>query len=177
MAIEIEQGVKIKSIFWPIVLLVFSLMAATGFLISYLYVSQSYSDLESQAAEVRQGLVKSAEEKALEDELTGYQEKISIFEKIFSEHKKTHNAITLMESICHPDVYFSGFSFDAKTGQASLDAKALDFFTVSQQILILKDKKDIFSNIVLSQISQEEEKSKGIGFSISFIIDPQILKQ
>ncbi|MCX6760233.1 MAG: hypothetical protein NTW46_02725 [Candidatus Nealsonbacteria bacterium] len=172
MAIEIERRTEINKLLWPIAFLVFSLVVSTTLLVSYFYFDSAYNELFNNLVEKQKGLVKTAEEKALEDSLTGYQNKINIFGKIFEDHRKVVNILSFIEKTCHPSVYFSDISYDVKTGETSLDGTAADFMTVSQQVIIFKEQKDIVKKVSLKSLAPSENGD--IGFSLTLTIDPNI---
>lgn len=172
MAIEIERRTELNKLFWPIAFLVFSLAVLMALVVSYFYFESAYKDLFATFTEKQKGLVKTAEEKALEDSLLGYQKKIGIFEEIFKDHRNVLNIFSFVEKTCHPGVYFSDIKYDVKTGEATLSGTAADFMTVSQQVIIFKEQKDIVKKVVLSDLSPKE--SGEVGFSLALSIDPNV---
>lgn len=172
MAIEIERRTEINKLFWPIAFLLFALAVSVTLSVSYFYFDNAYNELYNTLAEKQKGLVKTAEEKALEDSLVGYQNKINIFGKVFEEHRKVVNILSFVEKTIHPGVYFSKISYDVKTGETSLNGAAADFMTVSQQVIIFKEQKDIVKKVTLSSLAPSEKG--GIGFSLALSIDPNI---
>lgn len=172
MAIEIERRTEVNKLLWPIAFLIFSLIVVVTLLVSYFYFDNAEKEALLKLSEKQQGLVKTAEEKALEDSLSGYQAKISMFEEVFKDHRKAQNALLFVEKICHPDVYFSKVSYDLKTGGLSLDGSAADFLTVSQQVIIFKQEKDIVKSVSLENLTPTEDGS--INFSLKVNVDKAI---
>jgi hypothetical protein len=172
MAIEIGRRTEVSKLFWPIAFLIFTLIILATLLVSYFYFDNAYNESLNVFTEKQKGLVKTAEEKALEDSLVGYQNKINIFGKIFDEHRKVLNIFAFVEKTCHPSVYFSKLSYDVKTGETSLDGTAADFMTVSQQVMIFKDQKDVVKKVALGSLAPSEKGD--IGFSLKLTIDPNI---
>lgn len=172
MAIEIERRTEINKLLWPIAFLIFSLIVLLTLFGSYFYFDSVCKEVLNAINEKQKGLVKTAEEKALEDSLAGYQGKISIFENVFRDHRKVLNIFSFIEKTCHPSVYFSDIKYDVKTGETLLDGVATDFMTVSQQVIIFKEQKDIIKKVVLASLAPSETGE--INFSLTLSIDPNI---
>jgi len=172
MAIEIERRTEVNRLLWPIAFLIFSLLVSVTLLVSYFYFDNVSKETLLKLNEKQQGLVKTAEEKALEDSLMGYQAKINMFEGVFKDHRKAQNILLFVENICHPEVYFSKVSYDLKTGELALDGLAFDFITVSQQVIIFKQQKDIVKSVSLASLAPTEDGS--IKFSLKVGVDEGI---
>lgn len=172
MAIEIERKTEVNKLLWPIAFLVFSLIVFITVLVSYFYFDSVYKEELSFLIEKQKSLVKTAEEKALEDSLLGYQNKIDVFKKAFERHKNVLNVFSFIEKTCHPKVYFSNISYDAGTGQTSLEGSAADFMTVSQQVIIFKQQKDVVKKVSLASLSPSEKGD--VSFSLVLNVDPNI---
>lgn len=172
MAIEIEQRTEVNKLVWPIAFLVFSLAAAATLLVSYFYFSNSYNESLLVLGEKQKRLSLTEDEKALEDSLIRYQNKIQMFGEVFKDHKKAGSLLSFVEKTCHPGVYYSKISYDLKTGDLSLEGLANDFMIVSQQVIIFKQQKDAVSKVLLDNLSPKEDG--GISFSLKINVDPDI---
>lgn len=172
MAIEIEGRTQINRLLWPVAFLIFSFIVLTTLLVSYFYFDNGYNELFSALNEKQKGLVKTADEKALEDSLAGYQKKINVFGKVLEEHRKVANIFSFIEKTCHPNVYFSKISYNMESGKISLEGIAADFMTISQQVIIFKEQKDNVKTVFLNSLEPLEKV--GIKFSIALDVNPAI---
>lgn len=178
MAIEIIPKKKAKISFWPKVLLAVGLILLLAFLGSYFYLQKAQQDLSEAIEEKNRALVKTPEERTLEESLLLVEAKVKSFGGLLSKHKKTENVFKFLEEITHPKVWFSSFDLNTEEGTIGLSGTAEDFVALEQQRLILLElisAEDTFLKAInLSGISMEE--GGGINFSLQLTLDPQIFK-
>ena len=150
---------------------------AVAFLIGSFFIWFTLNQMVKSSNVALEKIEKSlAEEKTakktLEDEVLSYKEKLDDFSLIFNSHKMNTRFFEFLESITHPKVFFSNFSLDSSKTKASFSGKTDSFKSLGQQILILKEQKNI-KELVLSKVSLGKEG--GIEFSIDFYFDPEVL--
>jgi hypothetical protein len=140
--------------------------------ISYFLVSQSIKASQKTQSELTAQLEEqSSKSSELETEIKTYQKKIKDFSAVLSGHPENLGAFSLIEQQCHPRVWFSKFSLDAKVGKVALLGTAKSFQDLGQQMLIFRDEKMI-KNAILESITIGQTGE--IGFSASLLLDPSI---
>lgn len=177
MAIEIEPRteVKIKRLFLPSLFLIFSLLIALNLTISFVYFHLSSEEFSKKIKEKEKLLLKNETEKELENKIILYEGKIRNFKKLLSKHKNLRNVFNFIEQISHPDVWFKSFSFETESGSLTLTAETKNLMTVSQQIIILREQKEIIDKINLSNVGMND-KGK-VNFSLELTLSPKIFEQ
>jgi hypothetical protein len=174
MAIELEQGLD-KSKIWSIIIFVIAVLVSVFLLSTYLYLEISSKNITGQIQEKDKQLLETEPEKNAREELALYETKINDYKQLLDSHKKTGNVFFNIEKMTHPQIWFSNFSFEENSNNVILSATAPDFITISQQIIIFEEQKDILSKIKLSGLSRGEDGS--VKFSLTLTFAPQVFKQ
>jgi hypothetical protein len=174
MAIEIIPRPKVELPVWVIIIFVACAVLILGLGGSYFYFEQGSRKLTRQIEEKEMAIVKTPEEIILEESVLSKERKINAFAGLLSGHNKVANVFAFLESVCHPQVWFSDFNFSSGQNSVTVKGKAASFVVLGQQISILKNEQ-ILKNVTLSDLSMSEEG--GITFSIQLTLDPQIYKQ
>lgn len=173
MAIEFIPKPKIKIPAWAIILLIFCIILLLGGLGSYLYFDKTSKKLSRQIQEKENALIETPSEKELKENLFFTEKKINNLGNLISARRKSFNIFTFLEEICHPQVWFSEFSFDSKGESVAVKGKAEGLVSLGQQISALK-KEQILKKINLSGVSMGQDGK--IEFSLQLTFDPQIFK-
>jgi hypothetical protein len=174
MAIEIESGFSLKKSVLPITVFLIGLIIASFLVASYIFLYFSSDEITQQIEEKNESLAETPSEKALREEVSGYQSRINNFNTLLENRKRATNVFSFLEQICHPDVWFKNLNYKAEDNSVFIRATAPDFIVLAQQLLILKQHQDILSKITLSDIGAGEEEE--IGFSLNLVLAPQIFK-
>lgn len=172
MAIEIGQNAERRGADKLTLPLFFSIVLLMTFLGAYAYITISLNktneEIEKKEAEIAEI---SYQRKDIEQIVSPYGEKVDNFKEIFQKRRDVVNVFPVVESLTHPYVWFSGFSFDTENN-VSLSGKARDFTSLGQQIIILRNIPNL-KEITISGIQPEEEE---VSFSLSFSVDSNILR-
>lgn len=160
---------------WREILFYLSIILLLITISSYFILDHRLKNSEKVLANLRERLAleKTAEEIALEKEISSWQKKIEDFGKLIREHIFSSNFYTFLERVCHPQVFFSKSELIPANGKAILDGQAENFIVLSQQISILKSKKEI-KNLNLSKV--EIGKEGKINFTLNLSLDPILFK-
>ncbi len=108
----------------------------------------------------------SKENHNIELQVSEISKRLERFSKAFSSRSVEYDFLDFVRSFCHTRVSFSSLSFDNKTGSTALSGETDSYKSLSEQILILKDLKNI-SNLLVSDVSLGKEGN--VSFKISFI--------
>ena len=156
-------------------LLCFSLVLFVGAILS-LFVLDFYQSKSEKNFRQIENLIAEKEtpaNKALEQEVLKYKEKIDKIASLLVSHQKSSAFFPLLGKFSHPKVAFSSLSLNLKENKATLAGTTESFQTLGQQIHVLKREKSI-TNANVSGISIG---AKGdIKFSLDLSLDPQIFK-
>lgn len=175
MVIEIVPKEKIKaltreSIFFYLSLVLLILVLALFFFFSY-SEKKGLETLEKLDEAIAK--LKTEEERELSQKLLGAKKRIEAISTLLSSHKKSTNVFDLLEKVTHPKVFLYDFSLDTGEGSVSFQGKTESFKALGQQIIIFKEEEFI-KEINLSQANMGKEGE--IDFSVSLLLDPEILK-
>lgn len=173
MAIEIIPKARIKIPTWTVFLLVFDVIIILGLGATYFYFYQTSKKMTQVIEEKKQALIDTPQEKALEANILLQEKRINTFSRVLSEHRQVKNIFTFLEEACHPEVEFGNFNFDSKDNSVTVSGKTVSFIVLGQQIMILKNKKEL-SKITLSGVSLSKEGD--IIFSLQLTFNPQIFQ-
>jgi hypothetical protein len=173
MAIEIIPKAQVKKPLAINYLYYFALALLISSFFIWFILNQMIKSSNVALEKIEKSLAdEKATKKALEDEVLNYKDKINDFSFIFSSHKMNTKFFNFLESITHPKVFFSDFTFNPAKGKVSFSGKTDSFESLGQQILILKEQKNI-KELVLSKVGLGKEG--GIEFSIDFSFDPEVV--
>ncbi len=172
MAIEVSEAKidKTKKAY-PLWILSIALALIVAGAYGYIYfltnrIEGEIKGKETQIEEIKRGIAEK------ERYVESTSKKISDFRMILEEQKNVVRIFSVVEGMTHPSVWFNSFSFETSTGKASLTGEARDFTALGQQIMIARD----FSGLNNPSFSNIRETESGVGFSLSFEINPQILR-
>lgn len=155
-----------------LVAVLFAVLSIAGYFIlnySYQKTFQALEDVEKHLDEDKT----LGEIDILEKEIFDYQRKINDFSEILESHQYSSKIFNLVESLTHPQVMWSDFSFDEKNLTVSLSGLTQNFQILGQQILIL-EKEESLKEVSLSDVELGEEGK--IIFKVVFNLDTKILK-
>lgn len=176
MAIEIIPKPVEKIPFWQNFLFYFSVILLIISISSYF----GFGYLLDKNKVIFEGLEetlkreKTPEESALEDKVLGYQKKINTFSQLISEHFYGSEVFSLIEKLCHPQVWFSQFGFNFPEYSLMLSGNSDSFSVVGQQLLLF-EKESLIKEVNLSQLNLGKEGK--IDFIINLSLDPTIFKK
>lgn len=117
-------------------------------------------------------------EKSL-DKILVLQKKLGLVKNLINEHIYWTNFFKFLENNTLVDVYYSGFGGDVG-GNYVLAASAKDFYTLAEQIKILRSNNKVLSVSTAGGQVVSAEKNEGrsqINFNINLTIDPKIFNE
>jgi len=160
----------VRGTFW----LSLILMIVSVGLFFFLQAQVSSLDHQKQALE-RQlaNITTSSSQKELEREISKLSEKIQDFSYILKDHKKSSKFFEFLQDSTHPKVQFVSLNLDVKNYQAHLTGKTENFKTLGEQLLILKQNKNIKGLDVSNIILDREGKVK---FDLMFSFSQELIK-
>lgn len=173
MAIEIESGFSVRKSVLPILVLLISVAVLIFLVSSYVFLNISSQKISKDIEEKDKKLLETPEELALKKEVSVYQTNIENFKTLIDLHKKPGGIFSFLEEVCHPNIWFTGFNFTLDGNKVSVEGSAKDFIVLAQQLMILKQHKDVLTQITVSDINSGEEGE--ITFSLNLAFADQIL--
>lgn len=173
MAIEIIPKQKLKKITLANIILYLVLVVFLAFFVIYFILNHFFLKTDQELSDIEKNLIRTSEEKKLEDEIFDYQKKIKDFSLLLSDHRFPVNFFNFLEKINHPKIWLSNFTLDLKNGQATISGQTENFEILGQQILIFK-KEVLIKDINLSRVSISKEGKVEFDFQLTF--DPKIFK-
>lgn len=173
MVIQIIPKQQEKSFSILNVLFYLSLVLLFASMIAYFVLFYFLKNTEEKISSLDEQIAAAAAspEAAVSQELILYQGKINNFSSLMSAHKYSSQVFPLIESLVHPKVSFSSFSFDMETRIVTVSGKTDNFLTLGQQTDILKGEK-LIQNVELSDISFDEDGK--VSFAFELVLDPQV---
>jgi Tfp pilus assembly protein PilN len=179
MAIEIGPKPKTRKISFPDVIFYVVLVLFLVLVAAYFALGFYQKKMETQLTEIKKSLEKTAEEKALEEEIFGSAEKIGLqqeiqdFRDLVANHEMPLNVFNFLQESTHPRVWFQKFSLNVQQASLSLSGFAEDLEALSQQIVIFRNQ-EIIKSTNLSGMSVTKEGD--VSFNFQLTLDPKIFK-
>lgn len=159
-----EQGTSL--FYFSILIFIVSVVAFLVFLFLEKKVQGEIDDLEKTLLKAKPPL-----EKILKD----LEKDINNFEILLQNHIFPSKIFDFVEKKVHPRVFVQRFIFNVEgsTSTVSLEGKTDDFYTLGQQMLILKNENKLF-NLVLEGI--QIDKDQRVEFNLKFNLKEEIIK-
>lgn len=171
--VEIIPKPPIKLPAWLNGLFYFSLFLFLATVVSFFIFSNSSKNYRVELENLEKSITeqRTPEILTLEQEISGYQEKIANFSILLQNHLFPSNLLKFWEKMSHPKVWFSQFSLNSSEGQLTLTGSADSFLSVGQQLLILKEEP-LIKSFNLSDISIS--KKGEVEFTLNVFLNPKI---
>ncbi len=157
---------------WLNILFYFALALLIFSIVSYFILGSSLRNAQKNLVDLKNTLAgeETPEKIALEKEVLNYDKKVKDFSRLIVQHLTSSKIFVFIEKTCHPKVWFSRFSLDPRSGQATFSGKAQSFESLGQQLLILKDES-LVKSLGLKKVSIGKEGE--INFELSLSLDLQ----
>jgi len=139
--------------------------------ILFYFESQARSALSSLEDQILQ--VGTKQDKDIEKDVLSKKETIDDFQKFFPDHNKTTGFFSFLENNVHPNVWFTKLDLMPVEFKATLAGITVNFNTLGQQLLILKDQ-DFVQEVELTDLTINDKGDAEFIFSIYF--NPQLFK-
>lgn len=143
-------------------------------ILSFFFLGAKISALEKEKKILEKNLAPSTLEKELEKEVSLLSQKIKDFSHIWQEHKITFNFLNFLKSLAHPHVQFLSLEMEAKNYRVTLSGKAENFQVLAQQLLALKESKEI-KNLKTHNIALDREGK--VTFLLTFSFQEDLIKR
>lgn len=143
---------------------------------SFFFLESKISSLKERKEELGRQIIEleREEEKGLEEEILGWQEKIKVFKEIFENHKISSNFLSLLESSCQLKVQLTRLNLATENGQVRLEGKTESFQSLGEQFLIFRENEKM-RDLALSNISLDREGK--VNFSLTFSLLSEVFKR
>ncbi|MFH1890597.1 MAG: hypothetical protein ABIJ91_03480 [Candidatus Kuenenbacteria bacterium] len=138
---------------------------------------KSVNDLELEMQAVKDKISQA------EDEINGLgpiAKKLDYIETLFQHHNYWSNFFPILEQHTLAEVYFTDLAVNADLS-ITLQGQALDLKTVAEQLFVFKNSK-VYKNTKLSSLRlnnnpSEAEKRKDMEFSLTFVVDGDVIRE
>ena len=146
-----------------------SILLFLSVLVSYFVLQQFVSLRESELVDQKNllGAEFTSAEKALEERVFGLKVQIENFGKVIETRKNSLNFFTFLEQNTIPKVFFTKLDLNPQTHEAILLGQSVNFFTLEQQMLVLKSNPAIAS-VILSDVRLGDEGLAEFRLNIQF---------
>jgi hypothetical protein len=160
---------------WQKVLFYFSVLLLIASILAFFLLNRSFEKAESELQSLEETLSreKTQEEKDLEREVFGYQEKIEDFSELSKLHLYPSKFFNFFQELCHPQIWFSEFLLNLEDFNLSISGETENFSILGQQILIFQQEEKI-KNTDLSEVSIGKEGK--VNFTLDLYLKPEIFK-
>lgn len=167
--IEIIPKPTKKMLPWENIALVSAVLVLTTAILAYAVLIYFNNKSENIIQGIEEEIVKvgAPQDKFAEANVFSRSADIKFFSSIFNESSKTSKIFDFLETVTHPEVWFSKLDFNLKENKASLSGSTENFQTLGQQLAILRNQKFI-QTIDLSNIDLNKEGQVEFDFKILF---------
>ena len=142
-------------------------------LFGFYYFQASSWESKAKAKEGDYLALGTPENKATEEKVGKIAQKLEKFSRAFTNHRVSYVFFDFLKTNCHPNVSFSSLVFVPGVGKVSLAGQTNSYNSLSEQIVVLKNIKEL-SALEVSDIALDKEGK--ITFRLSFTIDPNFFK-
>jgi len=149
-------------------LLIISILSYFALFLFQKNSQKTLNDLEKKIA-----LKGTPEEKALEAKILLYQDKINNFSDLINSHQLNSNFFNFLESLTHPQIFFSKADLKIREGHVFISGIAENFEVLGQQFLIFKEESFV-KNVSLLKASVGKDGK--IEFDLDLVFDPAQFK-
>jgi hypothetical protein len=147
------------------------LVVLSYFVLNLYSLDKAETKLKDLEKELEQ--TKTAEQTALEQELSDYEKKIQNFSILIDRYLFSSKAFEFIEENTHPEAWFSILNLDPRKGEVALSGDTENFVTLHQQVQIFKDNPSV-QGLNLANIAIGKEGR--IAFNLNLILDPGLFK-
>ncbi|MFA5360768.1 MAG: hypothetical protein WC320_02260 [Candidatus Paceibacterota bacterium] len=114
---------------------------------------------------------------ALEDEqaVILFEKKINNLKELLTNHVYFSNVLALLESLTHPNVYYTGLDFALDKNLIELSGVAKNQVILSEAVSGLVNDSERIKAVVVKNMHSEDKDNK-VTFSLSLYLQPNILK-
>lgn len=119
----------------------------------------------------QEGLQKIGE---LEKEVFAFQTELSTYRDLLSSHKRGSLFFEFIGGLTHPEVSFDKLVLTVREDRAVLDGKTSSFKELREQILVLREEKEI-KEVGLRKVSLGKEG--GVKFTLELSLTPSVFKE
>jgi len=165
---------KIKTPFFVNFLFWFSLILALTLIALFFLLKIQIINLEIKKERIEKSLEFSLSEKKLIEETRLISENINLFAEIFQEHRFTSKFLNFFKTLSHFQTQFISLEIDNDTFRAGVKGKTKNFQTLSEQILIFQEEKNIENFQILGIDLMPEGK---VEFNFVFNFSPKLIKR
>jgi len=113
-------------------------------------------------------------DKIIESKVFDAEAKIEAFKSLWVGRRKIFNFFGNFNGLVHPKVWFSFFEFNPTEASAVVSGHTLNFETLEQQRLFLKNKSDLVESVNLSDIGFADKG--GVEFRLNINFTPKIFE-
>jgi len=154
---------------------VFVCIVLLAVLIVYFSISIYASSLEDRTGRLLQDAenIQSQRDIAKEEDVISLNTKLSTAEDLLNNQIITSKLFAFIESITHPMVYFTNFTFRANDKTVIANGSTENYTTFGEQYIALQQNKNI-SDIRVSSVKLA--KTGKVEFGISFAVDERVYK-
>ena len=140
------------------------LLAVVGGFFGLIYLNnqhqQEYDNLNAQLNQE-----KTPEQKALENSVLNYKQRLQDFSKILNAHTAPSRFFASLEQLVYPSVYFDSLILNPEDRSATILGKIDTFESLQKQIMIFENAPQLFDNVSLTKIDMGSDGL--INFSIN----------
>lgn len=104
-----------------------------------------------------------------EKELIKYKNKIDAFAYLLGQHKKASGIFTFLERTVMPEIVMQNFEANTESNVIIMNGVGKDYYTVAQQILIMKKDPQV-SSVRLEDVNLTGEKK--VSFKLTATLKP-----
>jgi len=174
MAIEIIPKKKEITPPWQILIFSISIILLLVSILFYFFFSNQEKSYQQKIDEIKTRIEeeKKGEEEKIK-EVSKINDGISTFSKIINDHFFVSDFFEILAKTTHPKVFYKDLDLNPEKNSVSLSGETENFFTLGQQVLLLKENSAI-KDVGVSKISKTKEGK--VEFHFDLILNPEIFK-
>lgn len=152
-----------------------SLIIVAAVIGTFFYLQYAVSDknAEYESLSIDATMNKTAGQKKIENQVLITQQRLNDFSSLIDGHKRITAFFTGLESVMHPDVFFTGCFLKTKQSAVELSGRAKTFEALGQQVSMLLSAQNLISDAKIEKIGIDEQGN--VDFDLLINVEPQAL--
>jgi len=161
---------------WPKGLLTFVLVAFLFAVVAYFGLDYWSKTKEAELAVLEEEFQKIRSDFPLQQEQEAilFEKKLNSLSNILTNHTYFSQALTVLEELTHPQIYYTNLDFSTDNNKFTLDGVAKNQMVFSEAVSGLVNNPDKIKVVVVKEMKTAQ--GENVSFSLDVFIQPSLLK-
>ncbi len=155
-------------------LTIFLIVLGAFLALNYFYLPQQENVLNGYKKEYQKIRNQFPLEK--EEEIVLFEKRLNLLKKLLDQHSYFSKALLSLETITHPQVYYTNFEYGREKNSLNLQGIAKDQYVFSEAVNGLINHPEIVQTVIVKEMRSIASQSTTVFFSLEIIFNPNIFR-